>query len=591
MAEVIFDKYNACQAVANIYADTDQEGRAVDSCLYSGLGFFDKSASYTWEVKEGYKSPVVRFYDRRTHRLAIGLVPMAVKRLREKYPEMRIRVSESMRRVFTPDRTVTRKDIEDFVPGLNLYNREDGCPIVPFDHQYRLVERALNGRRISLLACTSAGKSLSMCIMIRWLMEVEKRRILVIVPSSNLVEQLYSNFVDDYDWAGARDVCTLIYSDSKDKITKKTRDTLSALKIGEETLLRQVTISTWQSLQHKSPSFFERFSAVIVDEAHSAKGEKIRDILSRCVNAVDFKVGLSGTLPDDGLDAGYIESELGRKERIVTLNELVTKGILTPVEVNALIVPYEESCRHIVCKLNYQEEYGAVTNNGARKKCMKWLIDTGRIGKENNVVVLYKNISTLDDMLEYLKANYPQFTYHVIKGNVKAREREAIRHSMEQSSGNILLATYGCMKQGVNIKRLDTAVFAEPAKSPYMVMQSVGRVVRKCRGKSLARVFDIVDDASFRSAPKWGGQGKLNDNYMMKHYRERCSYYSKDSIPVKELRMDGIVTASVDVESIKKKRAAAARKTKDKKSTYGMSGYRPKFGFGQAFLPPGGYGK
>jgi superfamily II DNA or RNA helicase len=211
---------------------------------------------------------------------------------------------------------------------------------------------------------------------------------------------------------------------------------------------------------------------------------------------------------------------------------------------------------------------------------MKWLIDTGKISTDNNTVILYKNISTLEDMHSYLKENYPQFTYYVIEGEVKALARESIRHSMEQSSGNIILATYGCMKQGVNIKRLDTAVFAEPAKSPYMVMQSVGRVVRKCRGKTIARVFDIVDDASYRSEPRWtGGEGKLHENYMMRHFTERCSYYSKDRIPVNEIRMDGIITATVDIESIKNKRKDAAKKAKEKKAKFDMSGYRPKFGF------------
>ena len=31
-------------------------------------------------------------------------------------------------------------------------------------------------------------------------------------------------------------------------------------------------------------------------------------------NAIDFKIGLSGTLPDEGLDAAWIEGALGRKE-------------------------------------------------------------------------------------------------------------------------------------------------------------------------------------------------------------------------------------------------------------------------------------
>ena len=100
---------------------------------------------------------------------------------------------------------------------------------------------------------------------------------------------------------------------------------------------KDITISTWQSLQNKrvrechlcskirirkkkpancpeckkikekAEKFFNAFTAVIVDEAHSVRGEVLRDILGYCNNATDYKIGMSGTLPDEGLESAWIE--------------------------------------------------------------------------------------------------------------------------------------------------------------------------------------------------------------------------------------------------------------------------------------------
>ena len=56
-------------------------------------------------------------------------------------------------------------------------------------------------------------------------------------------------------------------------------------------------------------------------------------------DAENFKIGVSGTIPDDGLDAGYIESSLGKKYEIASLWQLAEKGLITPVKVVALYVP------------------------------------------------------------------------------------------------------------------------------------------------------------------------------------------------------------------------------------------------------------
>lgn len=569
-AVLTFTLFDPVYVHIRVTSDDPKEVKKLQTYIFASMTYFDQNKAKKWECKEGFKSPMVYFYNKEQNLLPIGLVPRVCKLVQNRFSNVSFKLDKSVRDLFVPPRgELTTDDVKAYASTLNIHNIKSGEKLVPYEHQIKLATRAINGRRISLLACTSAGKSLSMMIIARYLVEREQKKVLIVVPSTNLVEQLFSDFHDDYGWEDARDYCTLIYSNSDDKLSKRQKDMLAANNLGEEVMLRSITISTWQSLQNKPDKFFECFTAVMVDEAHSTRGEKLRDILSKCVNAIDFKIGLSGTLPDIGIDAGYIESQLGRKEEIVRLKELVAKGILTPVTVNSLWVPYPRNLRTKICGLSYDEESALCMNNTSRRDVMKLLIDSGKITTEQNTVILFRLITNLELMVDFLQANYPQFTYHVIKGDISTDEREAIRKSIEYSTANIILATYGCMKQGVNIKLLHNLVMADPAKSQYMVVQSVGRIVRPHPKKQMAYVYDIVDDASYYTNPRMGGPPRMRANYGVRHYEDRKQYYDKDDIPINDIHMDGIYEAQVDMDIIAEKRKKAADKVaeKAKKST------------------------
>lgn len=574
---VEFDILNSTKAVVNISAPSKEEINSINNLLYAGLSYFDSKSLYTWEYDEGFTDGVVYVYNKVNQTIPIGLIPRATKYLQERKAKLKIRVSDKVNRVYrSPNGVISSEYITKYMESLNIFNRRDKVKITPYEHQIKLVHRALNNRRASLLACTSAGKSLSMYGITRYLMEVEKKKILVIVPSTNLVEQLYSDFYDDYGWDDAESNCTLIHGDSKDKLTEKQKRNLQSLQLGEEVMLKSVTISTWQSLQNKPDDFFKVFTAVIVDEAHGTRGAVLRDILDKCINATDFKIGLSGTLPTEGLDAAWVEGALGRKIDIVRLKELVDKGILTPVEVISLIIPYSDTVRSFVCNKNYKEEYSLITNNGSRKKVMDLLISTGKITTDENTVMLYKSKSTLADMHKYLSETYPQFKYHIIQGDIETDEREKIRKEMENSTGNIIIATYGTMKQGVNIKLLHNLIFAEFSKSMYEVVQSIGRIVRPHKMKKLARVFDICDNCSYYTKPRNGGMPRLKENYAMQHYRFRKFYFQQDDIPVTELDLTGIMEGTVDPDCLKEKKEAASKAVSKKKKSATTSGTKNK---------------
>ena len=584
---VTFDNVDGVKAKLYATGENRNSCREVLRFVMTSLTFYDKSRKYTWAAKHGYDDCMVKFFDGREHTLAIGLIPRVTQYLRETFKEnVTVKITESIRQMFTPPfGKISPESIREYSESLRMYNREDylkaqsegkdvkkeDFALKLFDHQERIVLDALNRRRLSILACTSSGKSMSMMNIVRYLMDRENRKVLVIVPNAALVEQLFRNFEMDYGWEDARDYCTLIHGKSADRISKKKLEELKRLSIGEEATLKQVTISTWQSLRLKDDSFFKVFTAVLVDEAHSAKGEELRTILAKCINANNFKVGFSGTLPDADLDtedvnshidAGLIEGGLGPKHDIVHLKELIANGVLTPLEVKAIFIPYPMRLRPAVCATTtkYEDERAIVTENSSRKDVIDMLFTGGRITPEQNTVILFNFKEHMHGFLDFMKEKHPEYSYHVVEGDIDAATRDSISQELEKGPGNVLVATYGCMKQGVNIKLLHNLVMAEPMKSSYTVIQSMGRIVRKHRDKKLATLYDLVDDCTYITNPRNGGPGERKYNYMMRHYYQRVRYYAAEDLPIEEVHLDGVYEAVITPDDIKKRRDRAAEK-------------------------------
>ncbi len=581
--KVYFDFLKDNSSVVTVYDGQQTEINRVYTFLNSAIKYEDKQATYTEKYKNGYKKEYVNFYDKDERTVPIGLIARVCSLLKGRFPGIQIGLSPRIDSMFRPNRVLTKQEIIDYAETLNIHDRKEGFKLTLREHQVELIYQAMLHRRGSFKACTASGKSLAVYVMARYMTEVEHKKIAVVVPNSGLVVQLMQNFHDDYSWDEAPENCTLIYGDSKDKLTAAQKRKLAELHLGEEVMLKPIVITTWQSMQNKDPSFFKRFDAVIVDECQGCRGPVLRQILDYCTSAENFKIGVSGTIPDDGLDAGYIESSLGKKYEIVSLWQLAEKGLITPVKVVALYVPYPLDCRTTICYSKFDEEYSIVTGNRSRFDILDMLINNKKITTEQNTVILFRNIDPLERVAAYLQEHHPEFKYSIIKGEVKANERDRIRLEMDASYGNILLGTYGCLQAGMNVKKLNNLVFGDPGKSMYMIMQSIGRIVRKCPGKEIATCYDIVDDASYMVHGRTLGD-HINENYMVRHFRERVKYYDADKIPVQTVDLTGIVEADVKLDDIKQKRKEKAEKRakelekRKKKAANGiLKNYRKQF--------------
>ena len=134
------------------------------------------------------------------------------------------------------------------------------CKRQPRDYQIEGVYGALRHNRRLVISPTASGKSLMIYSIVRYYTE-RKQNILLVVPTTSLVEQMYKDF-EEYGW-DAQTYCHKIYAGR------------------EREAKAPVVITTWQSIYKLEKSYFERFNVVIGDEAPLFKAKSLTQIMTK----------------------------------------------------------------------------------------------------------------------------------------------------------------------------------------------------------------------------------------------------------------------------------------------------------------------
>lgn len=93
-----------------------------------------------------------------------------------------------------PKNDVTPNEIGEYMDSLQI--AAHGKPIKPRDYQYFAVWHSIVNKRATVVVPTSGGKSLQIYATLRWYLDNEPRRVLLIVPSIGLVSQMLDDFKD-----------------------------------------------------------------------------------------------------------------------------------------------------------------------------------------------------------------------------------------------------------------------------------------------------------------------------------------------------------------------------------------------------------
>ena len=456
------------------------------SFLVPNHQFHPKVRARMWDGK-------IRLFNIQTGQIYLGLLPY-LKEWSEKH-------SYQLKTDVVDARHLKEGDIDkikEFFDSLNLHCK--GKPITPRDYQIASFLLCIKSDRALLLSPTSSGKSLVIYALIRWYQRfLDEDKMLVVVPTTNLVTQMYGDF-GDYsselkDW-NVEEECHKIYS-------------------GKEKNERQpIYISTWQSLYKQPKEYFEQFSLIIGDEAHLATAQSLKSILEKSTSC-RYRFGTTGTLTDCKTHKLVLEGLFGTTYKAITSKELMDDKHISKLNIQCLQLEYSEEERKALTKATYQEEIDFIVSHRKRNN----FICNLALDQKGNTLILFNYIERhgkvlLKMLLEKVK-NTPIF---FIAGETDVEQREEIRKATEEEKNAVIVASSGVLSTGVNIKNLQYLIFAHPYKAKIRNLQSIGRVLRLDDKENKAVLYDIIDDLHW----------KKHDNYGLKHWKERLSIYLKE---------------------------------------------------------------
>ena len=383
----------------------------------------------------------------------------------------------------------------------NIKPKSNGKSIELRDYQTDAVVHAIRNNRSLLLSPTASGKSLIIYLLSRW---YESNRILILVPTTSLVEQMYTDFLD-YG-----------YLESKmQKIYQGYTKDISS----------EVTISTWQSLYKMPRKFFEQFGCILGDEVHLFKAKSLTNIMNK-MHMTKYRHGFTGTLDGTQTHRLILEGLFGSVNKVTSTKELMEKKTLAKLKIKCIVLQYPDADCKFMKDQNYQDEVDLIVRDERRNK---FILNLTTHLKGNTLVLFQfveKHGAVLYDMMKYL--NRKVFYVH---GGTDTQTREEIREITENEKNAIIVASYGTFSTGINIRNLHNVVFSSPSKSRIRVLQSIGRGLRTTNDKTGATLIDIADDFTWKS----------KQNFTLRHFMERINIYNEEEFDytIKNLKIEG----------------------------------------------------
>ena len=461
--------------------------------------FYELSDEFTFDVpgakfmpqyRNKYWDGKIRLFNTQTGEIYVGLLDKLVSFCRRYEYEYQFVDNKFYGTPFEENGMISLEGVGDYMKTITRYE--------PRPYQIEGVHDALRFNRKLLISPTASGKSMMIYSIVRYMVD-KGQDVLLVVPTTSLVEQMYKDF-EDYGW-DAEKYCHKIYS-GREKYDN-----------------RPVTITTWQSIYKLEKKFFARYGCVIGDEAHLFKSKSLVSIMTKLCDA-KYRFGFTGTLDGTQTHKWVLEGLFGPAYKIIRTDELIEKGHLAKLDIKILLI------KHNPQKFEaFEEEVQFIIGHEKRNNFIKNLA----LDLKGNTLILYSRVESHGEVIfNMINNSVTGRKVFFVHGGVDAEHREDIRSITEKEDNAIIVASYGTFSTGINIKNLHNVVFASPSKSRVRNLQSIGRVLRKGNNKTKATLYDIADDTTYGS----------RKNYTLNHLIERVKIYNEENfnyeiIPIK----------------------------------------------------------
>ena len=342
------------------------------------------------------------------------------------------------------------------------------------DDQKNLVQKALRRERGVIKAPTGTGKT----VMLMGLMSCYPKtyKWLLFVPTLSILSQTVQE-LEDHKF---KNIITL-----GGKTGHKDFST-------DELVRANIIVTTSSSFlnllkDRENNHWHDRIDAVVIDECHLGMKPdgRFNKIFKELITPIRY--GLTATLPNDADACLGLEGLLGPVIADMTIADAAELELLAKPTVKLLTVPVQS-------KLSQEKDYNSIVdmclvNNQSRNDLI--------IRAVKRLMQLKKSVLIFVNKIEHgvlLNEQLEEKGIHniFVQGATDNIQREEIRQQMNKKNITVVIATV-VWREGVNIPSLDSAILAGGGKTTSGTIQSIGRALRKTKGKEKALVIDFLD--------------------------------------------------------------------------------------------------
>lgn len=279
------------------------------------------------------------------------------------------------------------------------------------------------------------------------------------------------------------------------------RETLGTITAGRVRIGSHITFATVQTLcKLDLARYRDSWDVIIVDECHRLAGTPTQvTMFYKVMNslAARHKYGLSATVHrSDGMIKSTF-AVLGPVAYQVPDEAVADKTMKVRVVRRETGIKTNLNCLDTDGTLKYNSLLEYLTGNLERNGMIAGDI-AGQQG--HSCLVLSSRLAHLQ-AIQRLLPDVLRDRSVMVDGSMTSKrgrqQREQAIEDMRTGQKDILFASFGLAKEGLDIPRLDRLFLVSPQKDYAVVTQSIGRVARVAPGKLDAICYDYVDAIQF----------------------------------------------------------------------------------------------
>jgi superfamily II DNA or RNA helicase len=271
---------------------------------------------------------------------------------------------------------------------------------------------------------------------------------------------------------------------------------VGTITVGKVDLGQGVTFATVQTLSRVNlAEYRDYWDVIIIDECQHCCGSPTRITqFYKVISSLSarYKIGLTATpYRADGLERCMF-ALLGDIIHEVKKSDIET--FICPVKVVPIMTGWIPDYDEILMgdgTIDYMKLVQNMTHDEERYN----FVMTEIISLKGSMIILANRVEYLKKMCDDLKeCGRRCICLSGASQNKKAKEaRDKALKQLNDGKIDCILATYQLAREGLDVPNLRYVAFVTPEKDRTTVIQSVGRVGRKAKGKEFGTVIDFVD--------------------------------------------------------------------------------------------------